>query len=223
MQRSPCHALSLLTVFCGLLFGEPAQATVWRFLQDSFLYNMSSEDVASFRATVRATLDDAPDAQVINWTSPDGRRVGRIFPRFSYESGGTLCRRTLFRVAIRGQRPETYRFDLCQQEEGWEVVAGPASLSGEDRRNATQFLHQALTHQETGHPITWTGLESGHSATVVPLNDPVLEAPGCRMAAISLIDRDGRSISGRYRFCTTDDGSWTYAPEVAMEAVEPAA
>ena len=201
--------LMVALVFSLGVFSITAQASGLRFLNNTVLASLSEEEVTSFRGVIRQTLNDSPDAKLINWQSPTGKKAGKILPKFSYETNGVQCRRTLFQVSEIEGRKENYRFDICQNTQGWEVVAAPKKMSKQNHDLASAFLNNVLDQQELGQPASWVGVDNEHSAVVVPLSD----SDGCRIAAISLSDNEGRRLDGQYRFCKAQEGEWQYSPQ----------
>ena len=199
-------------VICAAIgcFSLTSQAAGLRFLNNTVLADLTSEEVTSFKTTIRKALDKAPDAKVIKWQSPTAKKAGKILPKFSYQTNGVQCRRTLFQLSeeVEG-RKENYRFDICQNATGWEVVAAPSKLSKDNLRLAVAFLNKALDHQEVGQPASWVAADAENSAVVVPLSET---ENNCRSAAISLGDKAGRRSDGQYRFCKNAQGDWDYKP-----------
>lgn len=210
MLSKRAHSLSVF-IFCSTVAGQGA-AQQFSFLDDSVLSRLSADEMASLRTTINAGLDSSPDAELILWNSPTSDRSGRIMPKFSYATNGTVCRRTLFQFEESGRAGQIYRFDLCQQQQQWLIANSPATFRGKERDELEIFLSSALEKQQTGLPLTWRGMESGHSAVIVPLVNEAELAENCRTAALTLIDREGQVLSGRYRFCLNSTEEWEYSP-----------
>ncbi len=210
--------IHIVAVCAGLLLSMTSHGQSLGFLQDTVLGSLTEVEVDSFKALIRETLYDSPDAMVIEWSSPDGSKAGKVLPRFTYETNGRLCRRSLFQVGEVDGRRENYRFDLCQIEGGWEVAEAPASLSSRDRERLQEFIVNSLEQQEDGLPLNWNSGGSGHNAVIVPLAMADV-AENCRMAAITLVDRGGQSLNGRYLFCKNSAGEWEYEPGPEPEAI----
>ena len=153
--------------------------------------------------------------KILIWESPSEQKTGKLMTRFTYNSGGTTCRRAFFQVADQNGRAENYRFDLCRHPDGWLIVEAAANFSSAERRELEQFIDTVIENEVVGVPVTWTGTRSGHSAVVVPLPNNQGVSPNCRNAAVTLIDRGGSSISGRYLFCRESmNDSWQYSRPV---------
>jgi surface antigen len=196
-----------------LLSPLPASAiTGLGFLQGSFLLDLSPADAQSFRSAVAGAMDAAPDALVTEWRSADGERRGKIYPKYTYESGGTLCRRTLFQLQ-RADGPVTrHRFDLCKENDQWHISPPPAPLPKDEQAQVAALLSATLSDGDTGVPVAWQGPASGARMVIVPLEDA---APDCRGVAVSLEDAEGNRINGNYRFCADADKRWAYTPAIA--------
>lgn len=193
-----------------------ASAQRFSFLDDTVLSGLSSAEIQSFRDLVRITLDESPDTELILWRSPSGQKEGKILPRFTYETNGTICRRTSFQVSEVDGRLENYRFDLCQSEDGWGIANSPGTFTGPDRERLENFLSKALDELEDGLPLTWTGRELGHNAVIVPIatEDPIDN--NCRLAALTIIDREGQALNGQYQFCKNESDAWEYKPDTEL-------
>ncbi|NKB34884.1 MAG: hypothetical protein GKR91_17450 [Pseudomonadales bacterium] len=195
-----------------MLLSWQAGAQQLDFLRESVLSSLDERDVTSLRAQIREALDQAPDAEVIDWNSPDGNKAGKILVRFSYETNDRLCRRSLFQVSETNGRRENFRFDLCQTDSGWEIAETPGILSQRDRDQLRAFVVDVLDNQEDGLPLSWSGRRSRNNAVVVPLTTDSDVAENCRLTAITLIDQQGQSLNGQYLFCKNAQGEWEYSP-----------
>ena len=205
--------LTLVLVILGNTVSIGVYAQGFGFLDESVLEALNDDELASFKALIRQTLNAAPDSEVIDWQSPDGSKAGKILPRFSYETNDTVCRRSVFQVSEVDGRSENYRFDLCQQGDNWVIAEAPATLSRAEREQLEEFLIAALEQQEDGLPLSWTGSRSGHNAVIVPIATGSEVSANCRLTAITVIDRDGQALNGQYQFCKNNEAEWEYQPE----------
>lgn len=194
------------------LLGIPGlvQAQQFSFWKTSVLADFSDADVESFKSTIVSTLEKSPDTREIPWQSADGKHRGRILPKFTFESRGQTCRRTLFELRGQDSQPERYRFDICRGPSGWQISRGNPEFTRTELESLNNFFIQVLNHQEPEHSISWVSSESDKSLAMVPLVRPDLP-DNCRMAAITLMEQS-HSIHGQYRFCKNTDGRWRYDP-----------
>jgi len=206
----------LVTVFALMcaMAALPTAAQPIRFWQTSVLADFSDAEVESFKATINKALEQSPDTEIIEWTSPSGKMAGKIRPRYTYESNGLLCRRTSFQVSedAEEKRKENYRFDICKGDDGWGVYTSPVQFTETERKSLDSFLRQVLDNEDENHPIAWHSQESQQSVVIVLLSAKV-SSEGCRNTAAHIDVGDGHSVSGNFRFCKSADKEWHYLPE----------
>jgi surface antigen len=214
MSCYPRLKLARFALGAALLIGSSQAAALvsLSFLTEGFFANLSAEDAEDFRSTVARALQESPDANVVTWRAADGERVGKIYPKFTYETRDTTCRRTLFALQRKGGTKQRYRLDLCLAEGTWTIAEPPPPLKEAEQAQLRNWLNAVLNDADVGEPVTWHGTTSGTIATAVVLNDSLPADSECRESAVSVSDTEGRTISGRYRFCREPSGEWSYSP-----------
>lgn len=183
------------------------------FLQDSVLAEFSAEEIASFKQTIKDTLEKSPDTQVIEWKSTHSELGGKILPKLSFKINGQTCRRTAFQVTQGSSRKEQYRFDICKGKNGWGIVEPSFKFSKAEQAELEQFFAHSLETEEDGFPSHWKSNQSDSNISLVPSSKTVNDAgQTCREAALVLTAGHKNTVSGRFRFCKIDN-NWHYQPE----------
>lgn len=201
-----------VTTLYLMLFPLLASAQQLGFMRDSIWADMTDEEIASFKTVIRNALEEAPDRQVIEWSSPESELKGKIRSRFSYESAGSVCRRMVFQVSDQERRQNSH-FDLCRAGEQWEVMTPKTRFSEAERKEIGGFIATVMEQQETGLPLSWSAENSASRIVIVPTDEAVGGHASCRHAAINISGEPEENWSGHYRFCRTKDGEWRYKPE----------
>lgn len=199
----------LKKIFLGcmfLLFAASAHAANLAFLKDSVLTRLSPDDVASFRQLVLHSLQTVPDQEEVFWQGDSGVR-GKLKPLFTYRFDERDCRRLRLAFISDKHKSESYKFDICQQGEGWRIADTPASHFSEQtwQHLKEEFIY-ALDEGADGYPVSWIDSSSDASGVIVPLNTLQRAGQTCRQVAVSLIDHKGRTSDGSYLFCQGEQG-----------------
>jgi surface antigen len=201
--------LKTLIVTGLLLITAHANASKLDFLKDSILTALSEQDIKSFHQTAYKTLETVDDKEVVYWQGESGVK-GKLLAQFSYQSSGLPCRRIRFAFQDSSKLTEAYKFDICKSSNSWKIVATPASsFTNDDWQRFDEELEYSLNNVRNGSPVSWVSVKSGVSGVFVPLSTETKSQKTCRNIAISLIDRQGRTSDGSYRFCQQTDHSWT--------------
>lgn len=201
--------LKSLIVTGLLLTTLQVHAGRYDFITNSILTDLSEQDIESFHQTAYKTLETVDDKKVILWQGKSGIK-GKLLAQFSYESDSLPCRRVRFAFQDTEKLTEAYKFDICKSEAGWEIVATPASsFTKADRQRFDEELTYSLNNVKNGSPVSWVTEKSGISGVFVPISTETKDQKTCRNMAISLIDKQGRTSDGNYRFCQQADHSWT--------------
>lgn len=201
--------LKTLIITALLLMTAQANAGKLDFLKDSILTTLTEQDIKSFHQATYKTLETVDDKQVVFWQGESGIK-GKLLAQFSYQSAEIPCRRIRFAFQDSDKLTEAYKFDICKQSDGWKIVATPASsFTNKDWQRFDEELDYSLNNVSNGSPVSWVAATSGVSGVFVPLSTETKNQKTCRNITISLIDRQGRTSDGSYRFCQQADHSWT--------------
>jgi len=199
----------VITSCCAaFLLSLPAAAGNLGFLQSSVLREFTKEDAASFKATIKHSLDDIEDGNIVEWHSESSELSGKVLPKITYETSGLTCRRTLFLLADKAKRKGHYRFDICKIDSEWKIMDSPvAHFTKLEISELEVILHASLNGKSSGHPISWHNKKSGNSAVILAL-EPEGTDEICRKSAISLIAKSGTTSNGVYLFCKNIENQW---------------
>jgi len=113
-MKMPNIAL-LATLF--VLTTAQAVASNVTFMRNSPLSQMTPEDLALFRATVREVLEKGTDGTARRWDNPNTGASGVVTPLKSYERDGRPCRNVEIFNEAKGFSGRT-RYDFCKQPDG---------------------------------------------------------------------------------------------------------
>jgi|GEM_PF-1616135 len=206
----------LTYLFCAtvtLLSLNPygAEAANFRFLKDSVLTRFSKVEAAEFRTFIGDALDSAQDKQILQWQSKQSKLTGKLKIDFSYLSGKTPCRRSLFIISDIEGKAENFQFDICKSGNTWKVDDTVARhLADSDLTLLRQAGEQALSHKATGEPFSWHNTRSRNSGVVIAVAEDYSHKPHseCRQLALTIFDKNGRSSNGVYWMCRKAGGEW---------------
>lgn len=191
-----------------LLMSFPAAAGKLSFLQSSVLRELTKEDAASFKSTIKHSLEGVEDGNVVEWHSDSSELSGKVLPKITYETNGLTCRRTLFLLADKGKRKGHYRFDICKIDSEWKIMDSPIAHFGKLEVSELEVILQtSLNEESSGHPISWHNKKSGNSAVILAL-EPENTDEDCRKSAVSLIAKSGATSNGVYLFCKDMENQW---------------
>ncbi|HEY7774723.1 MAG TPA: hypothetical protein VIC26_16175 [Marinagarivorans sp.] len=200
---------SLLSLSLGFATIQKSYALNVQFLRDSLITEFTAEEMNEFKAFVGEALDTLPDNKAVTWHSQSSALAGKYKARFSYQSEGIQCRRSLFLLG-KDQARESYKFDICKIEGKWQIKDTPARhLTQADWDKLENSARLALQTVDIGHPFSWHNEASGHSGVNVVTASYQKNQQLCRDIAISILSKNGTSSNGSYTFCQHTNKEWT--------------
>ncbi len=197
--------MKTLLALCLVFIATSSYAANMRFLTESVLSEFEKEELLDFKAFVRGALDTLKDQEVVTWKAKNSPLSGKLKTKFTYQSNGTTCRRSLFLIANKTKK-EPYKFEICKNGDRWEIQDTPARhFKKQDWEIMRSSIVQALDHSDPGTPFSWHNKHSGHSGSQVVVATETTEQGLCRKIAITIFGGQGKSSNGVYAFCKTPD------------------
>lgn len=179
-----------------------------RFLNESVLAKFSKEEAKDFRQAIGVALDTLKDQQTILWESQTSSLKGKFKPIFTYTAEGITCRRSLFLIGTDNNK-QNFHFEICKADGKWAIQDTPVlHFNNGDWQRLEASATQALLHSQVGQPLSWFNPDSKNYGVNVVTAIYRLNGQDCRDLAISIMSHRGKSSSGNYSFCHSEQG-WT--------------
>jgi surface antigen len=120
-MKRPFPILILAGLFAAAPGGVPAM-NLTPLLQDTPAQLFTVQDYGLFDVALKKALDEARQAEVVQWENPETRAGGSVTVVQEYQREGNACKR--LRIDNRaGQRVGYSVFDFCRQADGRWVLA----------------------------------------------------------------------------------------------------
>lgn len=204
------HHLTLaigLLALAGASYGSEDESL--RFLIDTSLAPLPADQAQGLQQQLDQSLNQLDDRQQQLWQSEDGTTKASIEPLLSYFNGDQRCRKTELRLQHQGLPEQLFRFELCQQSDGWKMQSTPASqFNDEDWLLLKKSLQQTLNDNDNQQASSWKNLQTHNGGTITPISQQMVSGLSCRRADIELTNIDDQSFHGSYLFCRNKQGRW---------------
>jgi len=202
-------SLNIVPLFLALLMATTAQASNFGFLKNSVLTRFSKAETAAFREFVADALTNAKDKDIVQWSSEESALKGRLKIDFSYQTGGTECRRALFIIDDTQHSPERFQFEICKQKGQWQIQDTIIrELNKDDWTLLRETGEQALNIATLATPLSWHNPRSKYAGVITPVKETQQAKRSCRQLAITVFSPQDQASNGTYWLCHSGDGNW---------------
>lgn len=200
--------MKAILVLCLVVFTSTVHAANMRFLKDSVLTEFSAAEIQDFKQFIRQSLDTLEDQKIVTWKASSGPLKGKFKAKFTYQSNGLTCRRSLLLIS-NGKSREPFKFDICKSGEQWAIQNTPAkSFNSSDWKLLRASVEQALDNPDIALPLSWHNQKTGNSGSHVVLTSETQQGQSCRTIAVTIFDNSGRSSNGVYTMCKDKNAEW---------------
>ncbi len=194
-----------------VLYSTNVGAAGLSILKDSILSDMDGKDIKSLKTEIGLALANAPDKTYVTWESKDGKIQVEIVSKLTYNINETLCRKMSFHFGGASNRPEKYTFDLCNKNGKWEITSSLIrELAESDKDFLKHHIASALESAESNTPHSWHNQQTSRTGIIVSSAPFLIDTVTCRDLAVTVVDKDGNTGEGSYRYCKLK-GKWKRA------------
>jgi surface antigen len=186
------------------------------FLKDSLLSELNKQEVQEFKQFIREALDTLEDEKVVTWRAKTSSISGKYKSKFTYKSGDTTCRRSLFLMENKNKR-EPYQFDICKSGDRWVIQDTAArAFRKSDWAMLRNSVFSALDEGPIGSPFSWHNTKTGNAGSHVIVSQSKSGSKYCKNIAITIFNKQGESSNGVYTFCKSNaaESIWNRRPRV---------